>query len=83
MDTLFVSRISVAAHRRRQASAIAVCYRIHLAGTDNMLKILGRDTFSNVMKVLWACSELDIEFDRKGVAVSTAGTIPRISTSST
>lgn len=32
-----------------------------------MLKILGRDTSSNVMKVLWACAELNIEFERKDI----------------
>lgn len=32
-----------------------------------MLKILGRDTSSNVMKVLWVCSELDLEFERKDI----------------
>ena len=30
-----------------------------------MLKILGRKTSSNVQKVLWCCSELDIAFERK------------------
>lgn len=32
-----------------------------------MLKILGRDTSSNVMKVLWACAELDIDFERADI----------------
>ena len=32
-----------------------------------MLKILGRDTSSNVMKVLWACDELDIPFEREDI----------------
>jgi len=32
-----------------------------------MLKILGRDTSSNVMKVLWACAELDLAFERDDV----------------
>ena len=32
-----------------------------------MLKILGRDTSSNVMKVLWACAELGLEFDREDI----------------
>lgn len=32
-----------------------------------MLKILGRDTSSNVMKVLWACAELDVPFERTDV----------------
>ena len=32
-----------------------------------MLKILGRDTSSNVMKVLWACAELGLEFDRDDI----------------
>ena len=32
-----------------------------------MLKILGRDTSSNVMKVLWACAELDLEFEREDI----------------
>ena len=31
------------------------------------LKILGRDTSSNVMKVLWACAELGIEFVRDDI----------------
>ena len=30
-----------------------------------MLKILGRNTSSNVMKVLWACAELGIDFKRE------------------
>lgn len=32
-----------------------------------MLKILGRDTSSNVMKVLWACAELGIDFEREDI----------------
>ncbi|MDA0655860.1 MAG: glutathione S-transferase family protein [Proteobacteria bacterium] len=32
-----------------------------------MLKILGRKTSSNVMKVLWVCDELGIEYDREDV----------------
>lgn len=32
-----------------------------------MLKILGRDTSSNVMKVLWACEELGLEFEREDI----------------
>ena len=32
-----------------------------------MLKILGRDTSSNVMKVLWACAELGLEFEREDI----------------
>jgi glutathione S-transferase len=32
-----------------------------------MLKIMGRDTSSNVMKVLWACAELNLEFDREDI----------------
>ena len=32
-----------------------------------MLKILGRDTSSNVMKVLWACEELGLAFEREDV----------------
>lgn len=32
-----------------------------------MLKILGRNTSSNVMKVLWVCDELGIEYDREDV----------------
>ena len=32
-----------------------------------MLKVLGRDTSSNVMKVLWACAELGLEFEREDV----------------
>lgn len=32
-----------------------------------MLKILGRNTSSNVMKVLWLCDELGIEYDREDV----------------
>ena len=30
-----------------------------------MLKIIGRKTSSNVMKVLWACAELGLDFERK------------------
>ena len=30
-----------------------------------MLKIIGRDTSSNVQKVLWVCGELDLPFHRK------------------
>ena len=30
-----------------------------------MLKIIGRDTSSNVQKVLWVCGELDLTFHRK------------------
>ena len=32
-----------------------------------MLKILGRKTSSNVQKVLWCCSELDIAFEREDI----------------
>ena len=32
-----------------------------------MLRILGRDSSSNVMKVLWTCAELDIPFERQDV----------------
>jgi glutathione S-transferase len=32
-----------------------------------MLRILGRDTSSNVMKVLWACDELGIPFERENI----------------
>ena len=32
-----------------------------------MLRILGRDTSSNVRKVLWACDELDIPFEREDI----------------
>ena len=32
-----------------------------------MLKILGRDTSSNVMKVLWACAELGLDFEREDI----------------
>jgi glutathione S-transferase len=32
-----------------------------------MLKILGRETSSNVMKVLWACEELGLAFEREDV----------------
>ena len=32
-----------------------------------MLKILGRKTSSNVMKVLWLCDELGIAYDREDV----------------
>ena len=32
-----------------------------------MLKVLGRDTSSNVMKVLWTCAELDLEFERRDI----------------
>ena len=38
-----------------------------------MLKILGRDTSSNVMKVLWACAELDLEFEREDIGGSYGG----------
>jgi glutathione S-transferase len=34
---------------------------------EQMLRILGRDTSSNVMKVLWACDELDIPFEREDI----------------
>ena len=30
-----------------------------------MLKIIGRDTSSNVQKVLWVCGELELPFDRE------------------
>ena len=30
-----------------------------------MLKVIGRKTSSNVMKVLWACAELELEFERE------------------
>ncbi len=32
-----------------------------------MLKILGRKTSSNVMKVLWGCAELGLEFEREDI----------------
>jgi|TARA_B110000263_G_scaffold197020_1_gene175634 glutathione S-transferase len=32
-----------------------------------MLKILGRDTSSNVMKVLWASAELGVDFERENI----------------
>ena len=32
-----------------------------------MLKIIGRDTSSNVQKVLWVCGELDLPFNRKAL----------------
>jgi glutathione S-transferase len=32
-----------------------------------MLKILGRDTSSNVMKVLWASAELGVDFEREDI----------------
>lgn len=32
-----------------------------------MLKILGRKTSSNVQKVLWACGELELPFDREDI----------------
>ncbi len=32
-----------------------------------MLKILGRKTSSNVQKVLWACAELGLEFEREDI----------------
>lgn len=32
-----------------------------------MLKILGRDTSSNVMKVLWTCAELGLDFEREDI----------------
>ena len=34
---------------------------------EQMRRILGRDTSSNVMKVLWACDELDIPFEREDI----------------
>jgi glutathione S-transferase len=38
-----------------------------------MLKILGRDTSSNVMKVLWACAELNVEFEREDIGGAHGG----------
>lgn len=38
-----------------------------------MLKILGRDTSSNVMKVLWACAELDLPFEREDIGGKFSG----------
>ena len=38
-----------------------------------MLRILGRDTSSNVMKVLWVCAELDMTFERENVGGSFGG----------
>ena len=35
------------------------------------------------MKVLWACAELDLEFEREDIGGGTAGMIPRISSGST
>ncbi len=32
-----------------------------------MLKIIGRDTSSNVQKVLWTCGELDLPFERENL----------------
>jgi glutathione S-transferase len=32
-----------------------------------MLKIMGRDTSSNVQKVLWVCGELDLPFEREDI----------------
>jgi len=32
-----------------------------------MLKIIGRDTSSNVQKVLWTCGELDLPFERQNL----------------
>ena len=38
-----------------------------------MLQIKGRDTSSNVMKVLWACTELGLEFERQDVGGTYGG----------
>jgi len=38
-----------------------------------MLKILGRKTSSNVQKVLWACDELGLEYDRDDIGGSFGG----------
>lgn len=38
-----------------------------------MLKILGRDTSSNVMKVLWACAEMDLAFERTDIGGAHSG----------
>jgi glutathione S-transferase len=40
---------------------------------EQMLRILGRDTSSNVMKVLWACDELDIPFEREDIGGQHSG----------
>lgn len=32
-----------------------------------MLKVIGRDTSSNVQKVLWTCGELDLPFERQNL----------------
>ena len=32
-----------------------------------MLKVIGRDTSSNVQKVLWTCGELDLPFERENL----------------
>ena len=39
-----------------------------------MLKILGRDTSSNVQKVLWAAGELGLEFEREDIGGPFGGT---------
>ncbi len=36
-------------------------------GNISMLRILGRNTSSNVMKVLWVCDELGVEYKREDI----------------
>lgn len=38
-----------------------------------MLKILGRKTSSNVQKVLWACRELELDFEREDIGGAFGG----------
>jgi glutathione S-transferase len=40
---------------------------------ERMLKILGRKTSSNVQKVLWACDELGLTYDREDIGGSFGG----------
>lgn len=44
-----------------------------MKGRVDMLKILGRNTSSNVMKVLWACTEIGLPFDRVDIGGSFGG----------
>src|SRR4029077_508277 len=51
----------------RRRVALARILRLHgpiAAAEDQMLKIWGRTTSSNVQKVLWTCAELNIAYDR-------------------
>lgn len=42
---------------------------IAVAQTSPKLQIFGRNTSSNVQKVLWCCAELDIDYDRHDVGL--------------